>query len=373
MNSSKSLSVKMIDYSQFKNMHTEWSDLLNRSMADNLFMSWAWHYCWWETFGKNQGLELLIVAVYDNNQLLLGLAPLYIQNENRYGIKIRRLQFLGNMWRHTDNIRSEYIDFIIDKSKDSQILDILLNTICKNIKWDEFVITNYWLKSDSINIIKKTIGKHKYLLRITEKGRTHKIDTNGSFEEYLSSLSAKSRAKLYNQRNKLLSHGNIKREKATETTINEYFDLLNMFHRKRWDKNVFEGKRLEFHKKLARYAIKEKLLDFEKLIVDDTPISILYDFNVGNKKYGYQLGFNEKYDKRISVSQLHFGYSIESAFKNNLSEYDFLRGFGKSKTAYKNSITVPYKETATLQIIRTKPLKILYRLYDKIKNPDITK
>lgn len=370
MSISQSLTVKKIDYSHFKNMHAEWSDLLQRSDADKLFLSWIWQYTWWEVFANSQNCELFLLAVYDKTETLLGLAPLYIQVENSYGLKIRRVQFLGNMWRHLDNIRSEYIDFIVDKSAYAEILNALLNAIFEYKNWDEFVITNHWLNTESTNNIKNVFKNRKCILRISENGQTYKIDTSGNFNDYLKSLSPKSRAKIYNQRNKLKSHGNILREKATKDTLYKYFDVLNKFHCERWGKDVFEGKRLEFHKKIAMYALDNKILDFEILSVDNKPISILYDFSVCNKKYGYQLGFDDKFDKRISVNQLHFGYSIESAFDDDVIEYDFLRGVGRNNAVYKSSITQPYKKTATLQVIRKPLLKILYRAYDMYKYPE---
>jgi predicted N-acyltransferase len=359
--------VKILNTDKLSVMENEWSDLLKRSTADRLFMSWLWLYTWWEIFSIEKQHKLYLIAVYDKSDILMGLAPLYQQKLKTYGVSTTRLQFLGNMWRNPDNIRSEYIDFIIDKDVYSQVLNILLEAICDIKEWDEFVITNHWLKSPTFFEVKEIFFRNNYYLRTLEQGCTHYIDTTGEFKDYLSNLGAKSRSKIYNQRKKLNEHGLVKREKASTKTIKNYFDVLNAFHRNRWGKDVFKNDRLRFHNKLAMRALDKDMLDFDMLTVDGKPISLLYDFIVDNRKYGYQLGLDQDFDKRISVGQLHFGYSIESAFKNNIIIYDFLRGMGKSKQGYKDNITMPYKETVTLQAIRGVPRKYLYKIYDMYK------
>lgn len=356
--------VKRISVQDFDNIEHLWSKLLTNSEANPLFMSWLWLHTWWKVFSPGNNFELLMLLAYTEDNILIGIAPLYIQNLNTFYGSFKRIQFLGNSWRGTDNIRSEYIDFICYKGKENEVVHAIIKYLHALRGWDELVICNHWLDSNTTTPILKEFKKRRYFHRIIEGGHTYSINIEGDFKEYLQQLSSKSRLKLYNQRKKLESHGKVELKRASEQEIDLFFDILNNFHNNRWNKPIFSGNRLEFHKLIAKYAAQRGQLDFELLCVDGKPISILYDFIVNNVKYGNQLGFDQDYDKRISVNQLHFGYTLENAFQiKKIRKYDFLRGTGRSGQAYKTSITKPNKYTATIQAVRNPLRKTLYRIY----------
>jgi CelD/BcsL family acetyltransferase involved in cellulose biosynthesis len=50
-----------------------------------------------------------------------------------------------------------------------------------------------------------------------------------------------------------------------------------------------------------------------------------YGFKFNNKLFHYQTGFDPNYEK-YSVGLISTGMMVESAFKEKLQEYDFLRG-----------------------------------------------
>jgi predicted N-acyltransferase len=369
-----SIIIKRISESEFNNIESAWTKLLANSQANPLFMSWLWLHTWWKVFSKDNNYELLLLIAYTDDNNLIGIAPLYIENLSTFYGHVGRIQFLGNCWRSTDNIRSEYIDFICSKGKENEVLHAIMKYLHNLKGWDELVICNHWMDANTTPSIIKELKRNGYFHRIIEGGDTYAINIEGDFKNYLTQLSSKSRLKLYNQRRKLENHGKVECKKATEQDIDKYFDILNDFHKKRWNKSVFSGKRLEFHKLIAKSAAKKEQLDFDLLCVDGQPISILYDFVVNDVKYGNQLGFDQDYDKRISVNQLHFGYALENAFQAmNIKKYDFLRGTGRSGQAYKTNITKPNKHTATIHAVRNPVRKFLYRIYLIIPSPLATK
>lgn len=368
------ISIKRISEHEFNNIESTWSILLTNSQANPLFMSWLWLHTWWKVFSIDTNYELLLLMAYEEDNSLIGIAPLYIENLNSFYGHVRRIQFLGNCWRNADNIRSEYIDFICYSGKESEVLHAIMKYLHELKAWDELVICNHWMDAKTTPLIINELENNGYFHRIIEGGDTYAINIEGDFKNFLHQLSSKSRLKLYNQRKKLEYHGNVESKKATEQDIDQYFDILNDFHKKRWNKSVFSGNRLKFHKLIAKSAAQREQLDFDLLCVDGQPISILYDFVVNDVKYGNQLGFDQDYDKRISINQLHFGYALENAFQaKKIKKYDFLRGTGRSGQAYKTNITKPNKHTATIQAVRNPVRKILYRIYLMLPSRWITK
>src|SRR4051812_42996108 len=90
-----------------------WQRLLARSAADPLFMSWDWLTCWWRHHRAVLEAQLCVLALYDQDGELCGVAPLYFhRGVHRALFRTRRLELLGNAWRDPDAIFSEYLDVV---------------------------------------------------------------------------------------------------------------------------------------------------------------------------------------------------------------------------------------------------------------------
>ena len=68
--------VRISDYSEFKDCKDRWEELLSRSYADNVFLTYEWiDACIRHFFSKE---KLLILNIYDDDKLA-GIAPLMIR------------------------------------------------------------------------------------------------------------------------------------------------------------------------------------------------------------------------------------------------------------------------------------------------------
>ena len=61
------------DADGFERLAGEWNDLLRRSAADTIFLTLEFQRTWWECLGRG---ELLILAMRDDADTLVGIAPL---------------------------------------------------------------------------------------------------------------------------------------------------------------------------------------------------------------------------------------------------------------------------------------------------------
>jgi CelD/BcsL family acetyltransferase involved in cellulose biosynthesis len=73
----------------FAALEEEWDDLYRNSPLATPFQSWAWLYSWWESYGECY--ELRLVAVRDDEGLLVGLMPLMLERRMGFG----RLLWIG--------------------------------------------------------------------------------------------------------------------------------------------------------------------------------------------------------------------------------------------------------------------------------------
>lgn len=349
----------------------KWDSLLRESSANKLFLSWEWSKTWWEIYRKTERLRLKLLVAKDESDQLVGIAPLYI-HAYRLGrlLPLRRMEFLGNRWRGRDSVRAEYLDLIVKNGFEDIAVEKFLNKIEEDKDWDELVLCNLASESLAYRSVAHRFNSPKYFLRDIEKGETRGIRLSefGGFQEFLAKLRPKTRRKTYNQRKRLESHGKVALIEAEQENIDDFINTINQLHCKRWGRNVFKGRRLEFHKTFAQLIGRRGYVDFSLLCVDGRSISCLYDFTVDDTKFGYQMGFDDKFDKKISPAFLHIGYAIERCFEKNLAQYDFLRGAGRNSPYYKARLTQPFTEMVTTQVVRPGWLKRLHQLYANWRN-----
>jgi len=354
------INIQQWDEATFLNSREQWNNLLERSAADRLFLSWEWLASWWQTFADSS-MQLKVFAATDSDGKLLGLAPLYLSRVKSHSVSSNRLQFIGNCWREHSTMPTELLDFIVDKCS-GDILPALLLYIDRLSDWDELVIPYISRQSKSFSLIENKVFFKLCLVRDAEQHQSFYLPLHSGFDDYLKSLSKSVRLKLYNRRSRLAQSGAVAFSNHINNNIEENFSLLNRLHEQRWGKAVFTGQRLKFNQMLAERLAERNALDFSVLTLNNRPVSIQYNYIVDGHVYNIQAGFEVLPDKKIALGYLHFGYEIESAYKQKYSCYDFLAGEGKN-TQYKAGLTESYIDCVDIQIVRKPLLKILYRLH----------
>jgi len=360
----KDIKIRLWDEQKFTSSQKEWTELLERSHSDKLFMSWEWLSTWWDVFSEPDTMQLRLFVALDSAGALIGIAPLYLTTVSTKKIhNTKRLQFIGNSWRGPSTMRTELQDFIVDKSCSREVIAAFYYHLNSLSEWDELVLADLNKNSKTYHILESgKILKNSYY-RYAEEFDSYHLNIAGDFSDFCSSLGKNTRLKLLNRRKLLETIGVVEFSEVKGGDLSSSFDLLNSLHVKRWGKPIFEGKRLHFNRTVAQRMALKDALQFSIITVDDKPVSIQYNYILDKHEYNIQAGFDEKFHKKISLGYLHFGYEIESAFKKNIDVYDFLAGEGKN-TQYKERLTGSTESMVSLQIIRNKVLQVLYRSYD---------
>lgn len=354
--------VKTLSEADFAAMSASWQRLLQSSDADPMFLSWPWQYSWWETWSRSLKLQLVLLAAYEEDELI-GLAPLYLDTVHlSRWLKIRRLQFIGNAWRRADTVRTEYLGFVAQRGRLDDVVKAFAGYLIAQVPWDELIICDIPRVADSYRSIRRCFETRDFYVFDRSLDKGVRIPLVNSFESYLSSLGKNTRLKLYNRRTYFESLGDASIEYATSNQIAEYFNDLNRLHRVRWGKDCFAGKSLDFHK-IFLTRLDQQALMFSRIKLNGDVVSTLYNVRMGNTEYNLQAGFLENVDKKISMGTLHLGYAIEKAFEEIPGGgFDLLAGSGKN-TFYKQSLSPNTVEFSTLQIVKSRWLRWVYRGY----------
>ena len=363
----QSYSIKKLSESDFENIEDDWNNLVNKSSADPLFLGWVWQYNWWCQWGRKRNYELFILAVYDNDEKLVGLGPLYrVSRKVKGGGHIKQLQFVGSSWGARETVRSEFLDFICEKGKEITITNLLLDYLNSDRQWDQLVFADMPSNSLTRSLIEEGQYFARDYKRIVHRDMGTYINTSTGIENYRKRLGRHTRLKVFNRRNLLESKGTVQLDNADNTSIPEYFELLNEMHMVRWGKPCFNDESLNFQKHISQEYLKRDGLNLSSLKVSGEPLSILYNIKIGKTEYNIQSGYYDDYDSKLSLGSLHLGYAIEAAFSCPATcRFDLLAGAGK-KSYYKSHYSSYSYSFVTTQINRSRYLRFIYSKYDSL-------
>lgn len=327
----------------------------------SLFQTDAWQSAWWETWGVENGLELIRgwgdgrTGIYTSTYRIKGLMP------------VRTIELVGSSYRKIRTTRTEYNTF----STASDAPEVAINqlkTLMDRCPWGESIFNDLFADSDEVAELLKLARNRQWLVRVVATDTAWKTRTAGSFNDYLEDLGRNTRLRLYNRRKVLESLGTITHENMYETSHDPsgFFRHLNDFHSRRWGKPVYGSKALAFNTVFLERVISEggepQLL---ALRCDGQLISVLYNVKYRGCVYNLQSGFEESLHPKLSVGSLHLGYAIESAFREEgVHSFDMLAGSGKNEN-YKQRLSTECEPLISLMLVRHPVLKLLYRLKDR--------
>lgn len=323
----------LLTEADFRGMQYEWQTLLDRSAADPLFMSWEWLSAWWETWSRPLGLELFLVAAYQGTRLI-GLAPCFrYQRQLCRGIGLSELHFIGNAWYIASTVATEYVDLIVDNAwRDEAVAT--LSRVMRSHYWNLIVLDGHASSATTTTVFARLQDRLRLKTVPRTTGVGIRIDTTGAFDRWLAGLGQNTRLKAYNRRRYLRERG-MSPELAIEPGADKALALLNAFHEQRHGKPCFEAASLDFHLRFLSRLQAHQQVQFSVLRIAGEPRSILYDLQLGARVYNLQAGFDEHFDRKVSLGTLHLGYAVEAAFLDPaVGAYDLLAGTGK-KTFYK--------------------------------------
>src|SRR2546426_4821263 len=102
----------------FEKLRNEWSELLEASDSNCLFLTWEWLHTWWQHL--SEGRRLFILTVRDGGQLV-GIAPLALRARRL----IRFLPFSALELLGTGSVGSDYLDVIVRRGVEERTVRTL--------------------------------------------------------------------------------------------------------------------------------------------------------------------------------------------------------------------------------------------------------
>ena len=319
------LQIDVIDNEEeLSQIAEEWSDLLSKSHNNAIFLTFEWLSTWWKYFKNNK--ELRVLTARDEDRKIIGIAPLVFYEYKFLPILSLKIgEFIGS-------VHSDYLDFIILKGKEDNVLDaFFVYLIENNNEWDVLNFIDLPEESTTLQYIKSSKKLTGLRFRNWVKSICPYITLPEKWDDYLSSLSKKRRKKLqyYLRRLKkeyFFQFGIASEKDNVCEKTNKFFSL----HQSRWREKGALGdfadyKFAQFHKDIISKFIKKDWLKLYYLSLNGNIVSMLYAFNYNQKICYYQSGFEPEYSK-YSLGTVTIGCCIENAIAEGTKEFNFLRG-----------------------------------------------
>lgn len=340
-----------------------WTDLLDRSDANETTLTPAWLLAWWRVFGPHGGRRLCAVAVFDDARLI-GLAPLLFRwNWYRPGIPFRRIEPLGSGEDEADEICSEYLTVIAERGAEEQVARTLAGVVAGGAlgAWDELVIP--WMDGSKATpeLLATALAHEGVRTELRATSHAPFIPLPSTWDAYLRALSSKHRyfvtRSLRDFESWAAGTAHLRRAETVEE-LPRALSLLGSLHGERWASagrsGAFASEKFRaFHEAVAPDLLRAKELDLLWLDAHGATVAATYNLVRNGKTRFYQSGRALDLPPKIRPGIVLHAYVIRRAIERGLVEYDFLGG----ARAYKTQLALTSRPLVQLRATRAPMLE----------------
>ena len=230
-----------------------WDELARAAGLDPLFQRRDWLEAWWHVHAEPFGLEPATVQAVatDGVRSCIGVLPLTARRvRHRGGLSGRRLELLGQLWRTSGGVMSEYLDAAADPLRESAAADGLVEQ-CLAAEWSDIVFSNVREDAFVSREIVPRLQAAGCFVRRCDPMDAWAVDLSAGFETFAAGLKASLRRQVLGARKSLAALGEVSLELARPGEEEAFFATLNRLHSLRWGAPAFTGRPLEFHLGIA--------------------------------------------------------------------------------------------------------------------------
>ncbi len=302
-----------------------WMNILSHDhKSSTVFLTPSWVFNWWDCFGQDQRLCILLSFKGDR---MVGIAPLAVFTYHFCGIPFRIAKFIGS--GHAD-----HLDFCVEEEFRRDVLENFFDYMVREVNWDVMDLMDIPEDSPNLPVLKDLFLKHHINSHIQNSIVCPYLPLNGDnwATFYAGKRSKSSRKDLKRRMRRLEDLGEVAicRYEDPEST-NRIFPQLIRVYEKRWkDKNLsisFAGeKERTFYKNVsADFAVNGRL-HLLTLELNQSVIAFSLSAIMGSQFTWLITAFDPAFTK-FFAGELVLTHLLEDVFeKGQFNEFDFTRG-----------------------------------------------
>ena len=296
-----------------------WDGLVARSGATHPFVTHTWFQTWWDCFGGDA--ELMIVVVRADGEPI-AIAPLMRRTERMYGARQRCVRFIAN--DHTPRC-----DFIVGERADEAYAAIAQFLMHGSPDWDVLQLRDVPTDSRTLGNLAEHAARSGFLSGVRCSANSPVLQTTGEWEQYMESLPAKRRWFLRNRLKRLSKLGRVSFETISGgAALSEALEDGYRLEAAAWKGTagtaiLCDSKIQRFYALLAERAADRGWLRLQFLKLDDRRIAFAYCLAYADRMYLLKPGFDPEY-AAFSPGNLLFYLALQELHRSRFVAYDFL-------------------------------------------------
>lgn len=325
------LRIKIVNsLAAWERMAGEWNLLLNESRSNTLFLTWEWLFSWAECF-LNEHRQLFVVALYDGDDLV-GAAPWYINRIQQNILSIRQLEFLGS-----PETGADYLDVIARRGKEQKVTESLYHFLLDQGRsfWDCLLLRDIPSQSLFLLYLQDKIERDGKYAELGKGSYCPVVNLPKNGAHFSESISPKRRARFRQDLGRLQKNGDTKHETVSEDAVLSGIDDFFAFYSA---KSGHEGGGLQrFIRTFAGRSANQNRLQIDLLRAEGRTIAGLMHFRYRDELLLYLMAVDKEFNPKISAGNVLVGLCLDQACAQDVSRYDFLKGYEQYKFYWADS------------------------------------
>jgi CelD/BcsL family acetyltransferase involved in cellulose biosynthesis len=296
-----------------------WNGLVDDAGIDHPFLRYEWIRTWWECFGKDKQLHVLLVTM-DGEPI--ALAPLMLCRERFYGLEARCLQLIAN-------VHTQRSDFIVAAHADKVYPFIWRFLEDHRDTWDVLLLPQIPAGSRTLEALPALAVRDGFQTGVWHAAHSPHLPLTGSWDRYFNGLARKHRANLRNRLKRLERLGPVSMEVVHEgsgvaAAVDDGFRIEALAWKGQAGTAIECDIRLRtFYSRLAFRAARRGWLRLQFLRVGGRRIAFAFSILINRKLYLLKPGYDPEF-RAYSPSSLLCGFVLREAFANGVVAHDFL-------------------------------------------------
>jgi len=364
---------KVTTVEEFRQLATVWDELLDRSAGKTIALTWDWLSAWWEVFGRDRELNILVVRDEDH---VIAIAPLLKRTVQRYSfLPFCRLEFLASGEAEAEETCSPYLDFIISKGREPEAVSLIARYLREHDDdWDEILLAAMPAASPNLPLMAQSSVADSLNVQPVSTEPALYLELPDIYADFVDRLSPSLKREIRKDRRVAAAKGYRFRVIDDPGGFQDGFRTLIGLHQSRWTSRgepvVFGNPRFRrFHELLAERILSKRWLKLFILEVAGEPIAALMAFTFGDRVILYQSGFRAGCRTLFHPGSAVRDMAIEWSIAEGYKEWDFLR---TQPGSYKYRWTSQARYLTCTRVSRFQSKEIVYatasRVIDSIRH-----
>ncbi|MGO8691391.1 MAG: GNAT family N-acetyltransferase [Thermoguttaceae bacterium] len=300
----------------------------DRLAAGVPFRSWTWLSHWWRHYGP-EAARLMVLGVFDQADLLVGVAPWCLESSGPRGEVIR--------WLGSGEVCSDYVSIFCQPAVQCGVVESIADYLAKTEAagagpaWDLLELGNVDAEDRAADALIRLLAEHGHPVHQRPAPSCWRVELPATWNEYLAGLSKGHRKQLRRCDRDWFDSG-----RAVLHTVGRLDELpaaaallIDLHQRRRQSlgqAGCFASPRFAaFHREVMPALLREGHLQLHWLELDGRPVAAEYHLAGSGIVYAYQSGvapeaLAEEPGRLITLAILR--RAIEQGYR----ALDFLRG-----------------------------------------------